>query len=235
LPKTRSIPCWTTSDLSSAVTDLVLIYESVISSASVDHWLILHSWTHNYWTLSSHKNDECQMTTHLHKNSRIESSLMSRPTVRRPACLGIKHPYGTYDQTFTTIRQLLVCWFGALFSDETMDLPLTIAAGPRQRIHSRIWVPWDSRPYITVSYSRLPFLSPPTTRRVRVRVRVRVTLQLAVYRQSVLLGAQPLETHGQNFFLIWTPAVLVLIQRPLWREDVSVIYNCCLPSPGHSF
>jgi hypothetical protein len=33
----------------------------------------------------------------------------------------------------------------------------TIAAGPRQRIHSLIRVPWDLRPYFTVSGSRLPF------------------------------------------------------------------------------
>jgi hypothetical protein len=33
-----------------------------------------------------------------------------------------------------------------------------------------------------------------------VRVRVRVTLRLAVYRQSVRLGAKPLETHDQIFF-----------------------------------
>jgi hypothetical protein len=31
-------------------------------------------------------------------------------------------------------------------------------------------------------------------------VRVRVTLRPAVYRQSVGLGAEPIETHGQNFF-----------------------------------
>jgi hypothetical protein len=30
--------------------------------------------------------------------------------------------------------------------------------------------------------------------------RVRVILRLAVYRQSVHLGAEPLETHGQNSF-----------------------------------
>jgi hypothetical protein len=34
----------------------------------------------------------------------------------------------------------------------------------------------------------------------RVRFRVRVTLRLAVYRQSVPLGAKPLENHGQYFF-----------------------------------
>jgi hypothetical protein len=43
--KTRSIPYWTTSVFSSAVSNLVLIYESVTSSASVVRWLTLHSGT----------------------------------------------------------------------------------------------------------------------------------------------------------------------------------------------
>jgi hypothetical protein len=39
------------------------------------------------------------------------------------------------------------------------------------------------------------------TPRVRMNAfRVRVTLRLAVYRQSVRLGAKPLKTHGQFFF-----------------------------------
>jgi hypothetical protein len=41
-----------------------------------------------------------------------------------------------------------------------MGLLFTIAAGPRQRSHSRVRVPWDSRPYFTVSASRLPLSSP---------------------------------------------------------------------------
>jgi hypothetical protein len=43
-------------------------------------------------------------------------------------------------------------------------------AGPCQRSVSRVLVPWDLRPYFTVSHLRLPFSSPPTTRRVTVEV-----------------------------------------------------------------
>jgi hypothetical protein len=59
--------------------------------------------------------------------------------------------------------------WGAL-SVERTGLSFTIAAGPSQRSHSRVRAPWDSRSYFTVSDLRLPFSSPPTTRRVTVEV-----------------------------------------------------------------
>jgi hypothetical protein len=62
----------------------------------------------------------------------------------------------------------LLMW-GAL-SDERTGLSFTIAAGARQHSHSRVRVPWDSRPYFTVSNSKLPFSSPPTARRATVEV-----------------------------------------------------------------
>jgi hypothetical protein len=69
-----------------------------------------------------------------------------------------------YHQTFAS----LLIW-GAL-SDERTGLSFTISAGPRPRSHSSVRVPWYSRPYFTVSGSRFPFSSPPTTRRATVEV-----------------------------------------------------------------
>jgi hypothetical protein len=66
-----------------------------------------------------------------------------------------------------TVAGLLI--WGALF-DERTGLSFTIAAGPCQRCLSRVRVSWDSRPYFTVSDLRLPFSSPPTTRRVTMEV-----------------------------------------------------------------
>jgi hypothetical protein len=62
----------------------------------------------------------------------------------------------------------LLIW--SALSDEGTGLALAIAAGPHQRSHSRVRIPWDSQTYFTVSDSRLPFLSPPTTRRATVEV-----------------------------------------------------------------
>jgi hypothetical protein len=87
-------------------------------------------------------------------------------------------------------------------SDERMGLLFTTAAGLRQRSHSRVRVPWNSRPYFSVSDSRLTSSSRPTTRRVTVEVfdpastrdcpwiQVKVTLRLTV-SQSVSLGVEP--------------------------------------------
>jgi hypothetical protein len=73
-------------------------------------------------------------------------------------------------QPDSTVSQLRGCWCGTLSSDERTGLSFKISASPRQRSHSRVRVPWNSRPYFTASDSRLPFSSVPTTHRVTVEV-----------------------------------------------------------------
>jgi hypothetical protein len=40
----------------------------------------------------------CQLTTNYWLSEWVSEWVMLRPTVSRPVCLGIKHPYGAYDQ-----------------------------------------------------------------------------------------------------------------------------------------
>jgi hypothetical protein len=98
---------------------------------------------------------------------RLSLSLMLRPTVSRPVCLG---PSGAYDQIFITYVTVTVLFLSGALSDERSGLSFVYAAGPRQRSVSRVRVPWDLRPYFTVSHLRLPVSSLPTTRRVTVEV-----------------------------------------------------------------
>jgi hypothetical protein len=90
--------------------------------------------------------------------------------------------------------------------------------------------PHFTRRRVLLHLSFLPFLLPHWS-----AVRARVTLRLVVCSRSVRLEAEPLQTQRSDLFpLNWTSAVIVLIQHHLWR-DGSVIYNCCWPSPAHSF
>jgi hypothetical protein len=121
---------------------------------------------------------------------KVKVKVILRPTVSRPVCLGTKHPFWAYDQIFIACVTVTV-WFlwGALY-DERSGLSFICASGPCQRSLSRVQVPWDSRPYFTVSDLRLPFSSPPTTRRVTVEVfdpaSTRVLLSYSALFWSVL-------------------------------------------------
>jgi hypothetical protein len=92
-----------------------------------------------------------------------------RLTVSQSVSLGVKPHLGPMT------RYLLLCdsyglVLGGTLSDERTGLSFLCAAGPCQRSLFRVRVPWDLRPYFTVSDLRLPFSSPPTTRRVTVEV-----------------------------------------------------------------
>jgi hypothetical protein len=89
---------------------------------------------------------------------------------RQSVRLGAK-PLESHDQQFFFSTEPLWSWsLCNIPTHERMGLSFTIAAGPRPRSQSRVRVPWDSRPHFTVSYSRLPFSSSPTTRRATVEI-----------------------------------------------------------------
>jgi hypothetical protein len=64
--------------------------------------------------------------------------------------------------------------------------------------------------------------------------RVRDTLRPEVYHQSVRFGAKLIQTHDHSFFQLITCGYSSYV-TPVWREDESVVYNCCWSSSAQLF
>jgi hypothetical protein len=76
---------------------------------------------------------------------------------------------GSWPNIYYCLAFMVLFLWGAL-SDERTGLSSVHVAGSCQHSLSWVWVPWDLQPYFTVSDSRLPFSSPPTTCWVTVEV-----------------------------------------------------------------
>jgi hypothetical protein len=95
---------------------------------------------------------------------------------------------------------------------------------PRNRVAQLYPEALGSRFVASYDSQRWRYSTPASTRADNERVRV--TLRLAVYRQSIHLGAK--------YFFNWTLVVIVLTYHPLWREDGSIVYNWCWLSTAQS-
>jgi hypothetical protein len=112
-----------------------------------------------YFTVSDSSTTAIKSQSYVTTNSSVGKSVLVPSTHLRPT-----------TRSLLFVRQLQACWCGALSLTRGRVYRLYLLLAPGQ--HSNFWVrvPWDSWPYFTLSYSRLPFPSPPTTRRVTVEV-----------------------------------------------------------------
>jgi hypothetical protein len=116
-------------------------------------WLTLHSWILNCWT-AFWILLRLNFLNWVWRESYVTTDFQSASLSWNKAPIWDLRPDLYYCQT---VAGLLI-W--SALSAERTGLSFRIAAGPRQRNHSRVRVPWDLPPYFSVSFS-----SPPATRR----------------------------------------------------------------------
>jgi hypothetical protein len=120
-------------------------------------------------------------------------------------------PSRARDQIFIIFWQLRSCFLWGPLSDERTVLTFVYASGTCKSSLSRVRVPWYSKPYFTLSNLRLPFPSPPTTRRVTVEVfdpastRVRKRGHGAEQSRAVAYCWQPASTVTLGIEPRWDP------------------------------
>jgi hypothetical protein len=156
-----------------------------------------------------------RLQTSYSNSVKVKVKVTLRLTASQSVSLGVEPPSGAHDQIFFTLWHLRSCFVGRP-SDKRTGLSFVYGADPCQRGLSRVRVPWNSRPYFTVSDSRLPFSSPPTTRRVTVE------------------GFDPASTRVSNYLILSSldpryGASGRIPQKTSSPNDYSIIIEACFP------
>jgi hypothetical protein len=122
------------------------------------------------------------------------------------------------------ILTVTVLFLWDALSDEKTGLSFVYTAGPCQRSISRVRVPWDLRPYFTVSHLRLPFSSPPMTRRVTVEAFDPASTLTAtqLFRRYITSGRTQQKTPRST---------ILLLSWRLPRDRLNIVFaGICLPT-----
>jgi hypothetical protein len=145
-------------------------------------------------------------------------------------------------QQYAIVLQLIKQgWSLCQSKSKRTGLSFTIPAGPRQRSQSDLRVPWNSRPHFNVPDWRPPnleghvpvFLSRANRAKAYVTSKSKLCYDRRSVGQSVLVSSIHLGPKTR-FLLLSDSCGFVDVGRFPWREDASVVYNCCWPSPAQS-
>jgi hypothetical protein len=129
-----------------------------------------HGDTHSKYYTQTRSSNHTFRSSSIFRGCHLPRTHRELLTVSQSVSLGVEPHLGLMTRYLLPFDRVTVLFLCGVLSNERTVLSFVYATGPRQRSISRVRVPLDSWPYFTVSDLKLPFSSPPTTRRVTVEI-----------------------------------------------------------------